>query len=223
MKRIGILSMALAAMLTVACGGGRDDRENPNNDSAAVGTAGENPTAASADKNNASVSRGSQDWVNDLLIANMAEVKLGELATTKAANADVKAFGRMMVQDHTKAGDELKQIASTQNITAPTDLDDKHRDLSEKLSKLQGAEFDREYMNAMVDGHQDVLDKLEDRLDKSGDDKAPSYAPKKTDDQFDMKLNTWAANAAPVVNKHLERAKALKDKVGRRMTNDNDR
>lgn len=221
MKRIGILSMAFAAMLTVACGGGRDDREN-RNDNAAVGTGGETPATPGAERT-AAVSRASQDWVNDLLIANMAEVKLGELATTKAANADVKAFGRMMVQDHTKAGDELKQIAATQNITPPADLDQKHRDLMDKLSKLQGAEFDREYINAMVDGHQDVLGKIEDRVDKSGDDKAPSYAPKKTDDQFDMKLNQWAANAAPVVNKHLERAKQLKDKIGRRMTDDNNR
>jgi len=221
MKRIGILSMAFAAMLTVACGGGRDDRANPNNDNAAVGTAGENPSAANADRNaNAGVSRGAQDWTHDLMIANMAEVKLGELASQKATNADVKAFGRMMVQDHTKAGDQLKQIASAQNIQPPTDLDDKHRDLQEKLSKAQGADFDREYMDAMVDGHQDVLNKLEDRVDKSGDDKAPSYAPKKTDDQFETKLNQWAADSAPVVNKHLERAKQLKDKVGRRMTND---
>jgi putative membrane protein len=225
MKRIGLLSMAFAAMLTVACGGGRDDRNNPNNDNAAVGTAGEGAGAATADRTadrNNGVSNRSQDWVKEQLMGGMAEVKLGELASTKAQNADVKAFGRMMVQDHTKAGDELKQIASQQNVQPPTALDDDHRDQMDKLSKLTGAEFDREYMNMMVDDHQEDLGKLEDRLDKKGDDNNPTYTAKQTDDQFDQKLNQWAAKTAPVVHKHLERAKQLNDRLGRRTTN-NDR
>ena len=70
MKRIGILSMAFACMLSMACGGGRDDRQNPNNDNAAVGTAGENPSTAAADRKG--VSRGAQDWTTDLMTAGMA-------------------------------------------------------------------------------------------------------------------------------------------------------
>jgi putative membrane protein len=226
MKRIGILSMAFAAMLTVACGGGRDDRNNPNNDNAAVGTAGEGAAAnANADRANANdnkaVSDRAQDWVKDQLMGGMAEVKLGELASTKAQNADVKAFGRMMVQDHTKAGNQLKQLASQQNIQPPTDLDQDHRDQMDKLSKLSGAEFDREYMQTMVDDHEKDLDNLEERVDKKGDDANATFTAKQTDDQFESKLNQWAADAAPVVNKHLQRAKQLNDKLGRRTTDDN--
>lgn len=218
MKRIGLLSAAFAAMLTVACGGDHNDRTAAN-DTAAVGTAGEgaNPSAnADADRNN--VSNGTRDWVEDRMIGGMTEVKLGELASQKAQNADVKAFGRMMVQDHTKAGDELKQLASQHNIPAPAELDDDHRDKVERLSKLQGAEFDREYMNQMVDDHQNTLEAIEDRVDKEGTDENPTYMAKKNDNRVDAQVNQWAAKTAPTVHKHLTRAKQLNDKLGRRTT-----
>src|SRR5689334_15410130 len=80
----------------------------------------------------------------------MAEVKLGNLAKEKAESPDVKNFGQTMVTDHTKAGDELKQIASSKNITLPTDIDAKDQAKYDRLSKLSGAAFDRAYMRDMV-------------------------------------------------------------------------
>jgi putative membrane protein len=213
MKRIGILSTALAAMLTIACAGdGRnnDQANRPANDPAAVGTAGEAPGGVSA---------GARRWSEQLAQGNMAEVKLGEMATTRAQNADVKAFARMLVQDHTKAGDEFKQIISKHNIMPPAEAGDEFRDTSERLSKAQGAEFDREYIQAMVDKHEKTLDHLEERLDREGDDKSPRWTPKKTDDQFEMQLNQFAAKTAPTVHRHLEQAKQLDQKLGRRTTN----
>jgi putative membrane protein len=224
MKRIGLLSAACAAMLTVACGGDANNDRTAANDTAAVGTAGEgaNPNAnADADRNNAS--NGSRDWVEDRLVGGMTEVKLGELASQKAQNADVKAFGRMMVQDHTKAGEELKQIASQHNIQAPAQLDDEHRDKVERLSKLQGAEFDREYMSQMVDDHENTMQALEDRVEKQGSDENPTFTAKKTENRVDMQLNGWASKTAPTVQKHLARAKMLNDKIGRRTTDNNNR
>jgi predicted outer membrane protein len=64
------------------------------------------------------------------------------------------------VKDHTQANNELKQIASQLKVHQPSQLDQKHKDLESKLSKLSGAEFDREYINAMVMGHEEVLGKL---------------------------------------------------------------
>jgi putative membrane protein len=227
MKRIGLLSAAFAAMLTVACGGDANNDRTAANDTAAVGTAGEgaNPNApnananAEADRNNAST--GARNWVEERMTGGMTEVKLGELASQKAQNADVKAFGKMMVQDHTKAGEELKQIASQHNIQAPAQLDDEHRDKVERLSKLQGAEFDREYMSQMVDDHENTLEALEDRVEKQGNEENATFTPKKTENRVDMQLNQWAAKTAPTVQKHLARAKQLNDRVGRRTTDNN--
>ena len=218
MKRIGFLSVALAAMLTVACGGnGRDNEANIPDDKAAVGTGG-----AERDANrDRGVDAGTRRWVEDRLRGGMAEVKLGELASERARNADVKAFGRMMVQDHTKAGEELKQIAAQQNIQPPTELDDEHRDLMDRLSKAQGAEFDREYMNAMVDSHEKTINALEDRVDRKGDENNPQFSAKEAQEPFESSVNQWAAKTAPTVHKHLERARQLNEKVGRRLTDDN--
>jgi putative membrane protein len=217
MKRIGILAVACVAMLTIGCrGDGRDtDANRPAGDTPAVGTAGE---GTAADRGVGTLAR---NWVEDRLEDGMTEVKLGELATQKGQNADVKAFGQMMVRDHTKAGEELKQLASKHNITAP-ELDDDHRDKVDRLSKLQGAEFDREYMNAMVDDHEKTVNALEDRLDKEGDNENPRYTPKKTDNAFETELNQWASKTIPTVRQHLAKAKELDQKLDRRTT-DNDR
>jgi putative membrane protein len=214
MKRIGILSVALGAMLTVACAGdGRNDEANrPASDTAAVGTAGERE----ADRN---VSAGARRWAEDLAQGNMAEIKLGEMASTRAQNADVKAFARMLVQDHTKASDELKQIITKHNVMPPAELSEDGRQTSERLSKLQTTEFDREYVKAMVDKHEKTLDHLEERVDKEGDDANPRFTPKKNDNAFEMQLNEFAAKTAPVVNRHLEHAKQLDQKLGCRTTN----
>jgi putative membrane protein len=221
MKRMGFLSIALATVVAVGCESStpREATDTAGNP-AAVGTAGE------ADRNK--VDNGDADFVEELTIAGMAEVELGKMAAQRGANAEVKKFGQMMVTDHTAAGDKLKAIATQHNIAVPTALDDKHRDLRDKLSKLQGAEFDREYMNAMVDGHESVADKLESKIDKNDLAKwktettnamsgrkqtervtATTAIPEKSDNAVTMSLNQWAAEAYPTVQAHLQAAKTI--------------
>jgi predicted outer membrane protein len=195
-----------------------------------------------------------QAFVNEMTIANLAEVQLGKLATDRASNTDVRAFGQMMVQDHTKANDQLKQIASQLKIQPPTELDQKHKELAGKLSKLQAAGFDREYINAMVQGHQEVLGKLRARTDSAlpgahsggtdsgtGERRPPdkglpnvttnSNEPVAQDPALakaqagkgaatgrghgDDALTQWAAKAMPTVQKHLERARELQQKLAK--------
>jgi len=220
MKRIGFLSIALAAVVAVGCDTHRASTTNTAGDPAAVGTAGE------GDRNK--VSSGDKDFVNDLAIANMAEVELGKMATERSTNAEVKKFGQMMVDDHTAAGDKLKAVASQHNIPVPTALDEKHIELRDKLAKLQGADFDREYSSAMADGHEAVLDKLGSRVDKADLAKwktettervsgqkvtervhATTILPEKSDNPVTMSINQWAADAYPTVQVHLDAAKAL--------------
>jgi putative membrane protein len=214
MKRIGILSAAFAAMLAVACGGNdrRNDANAPASDTAAVGTAG---TEANATRRENTAAK---NWIEDRMKDNLAEIKVGEMAQKKAMSADVKAYAKMMVQDHTKANAELKEIAAKHNIEAPMDAGPDHSKTADDLQQKQGRDFDKAYIDAMIDGHQDVLENVEDRTDKSGDDKMPHYAAKKSDDAFDMELNQWAANTAPTVRKHLDRAKELKNTLDRRTT-----
>ena len=125
--------------------------------------------------------------------ANMAEVELGKVATEKAMRDEVKKFGQMMVDDHTKAGDELKMIATQKNITWPTETDREHKALGSKLSGLSGAEFDRAYIQAMVDGHKKV----------AADVRKESTSGK------DPEVKAWAAKALPTIEMHLKQAESI--------------
>jgi putative membrane protein len=183
------------------------------------------------------VKSGDKDFVKDLTSDGTAEVELGRMALDRAAAPDVKQFAQMMVDDHTKANEELQTIASQQNIPVASAPDDKHNDLRDKLSKKTGGDFDKDYIDAMVDGHKDVLDKLGSRVDKETLDKWKSHSldqagnkvdtkveavtilPEKSDNPVTMSLNEWAAKAYPVVSAHLDAAKKLQDTVKKRSTN----
>ena len=220
MKCAGYWAMMLVAAMGVGCN--RATNRDVARDDKAIGTAGD------VDRNRPT--DGDQKFVNDLAIAGMAEVKLGMLASETSRNAEVKKFGQMMVTDHTKAGDALKMVAMQHGIVVPAEIDAKHRDLYDKLAKLQGAEFDREYMAAMVDGHGDVVDKLESRIDRenltdwktrmadwlSGKGTRPeavTVTPEHSDNGATMAINQWSADAYPTVQGHLVEAKALKSSV----------
>ena len=129
--------------------------------------------------------------------ANMAEVELGKLALQKAMSDDVKKFAQMMVDDHTKALDDLKSSAGTHNIAWPTTLDADHKKLSDRLSKLNGAAFDREYMQAMVDGHKKVAADLR----------------KESQSGTDADLKAWAGKTLPTVEAHLKQAETVNKSV----------
>jgi putative membrane protein len=97
----------------------------------------------------------SQDskFVKEAAEGGMMEVELGRLATQKASNADVKSFGQRMVDDHSKANDQLKSLASQKGVTLPTTLPADMRQEMDKISKLSGAEFDKMYMSHMLKDH----------------------------------------------------------------------
>jgi putative membrane protein len=184
----------------------------------AVGTSG---TTA-----NNNVTSGDKDFIHDVAQANMAEIELSRLAAQHASSPEVKRFAQMMIDDHTSAGDKLKAIASANSIDWPTELDRSHRDKLDDLSKKQGADFDKAYMDAMASDHKDFVDKLESRLDKKNMDEwhnrptgtsgsnreaPPQVVPEKSDNPITMKINEWAASTYPTAFNHRERAKSLDD------------
>jgi putative membrane protein len=203
MKSISLLPVVLAAALSFAC-----SVENRNtSEDATAGTTGD------------AVSAGDRDFVDDLTVAGMAEVELGRMAAERGSSAEVKKFAGMMVADHSKAGEELKQIAAKYAIPTPAGLDQQHQELRTKLSNLTGAEFDREYMNAMVEGHEDVIDRLQTRAseDRLGDDKG-TVKPEASDNPVESALNQWAAKVMPTTRHHLDEAKRIHDGLARTLT-----
>jgi putative membrane protein len=207
MKSKGLLALVCAVAVTAACNNNR----TANREAGTAGTAG------------AGVSNSDKNFVSDQLSDGMAEIELAKVARDHAASQDVKQFAQMMIDDHTKAGDQLKQIAASNSIPIDTQIDDKQQNLMDKLSKLNGADFDKEYMSAMVDDHQDAVRDVRSRVDENrsatdrltgkNPENPAAVKPEQSDNRLTMSINEWAANTLPTVEQHLDRAKEIKDNV----------
>ena len=127
----------------------------------------------------------------------MLEVQLGQLALTKATSPKVKEFAQHMVDDHSKANEELKNLAQTKNITLPTTLSEENQKDYEKLAEKSGGEFDKAYCEFMVKDHKYDLDKFKKAAEKAED----------------ADLKSWAAGKVPVLEQHLSMAEDMESTV----------
>lgn len=92
-------------------------------------------------------------FVREALQGGMAEVQMGQLALQKSSNPDVKQFAQKMVDDHTKLGDAMKQVAQQMSVKPPDSLSGKDKSTVAKLTALSGNEFDKAYIKDMVKDH----------------------------------------------------------------------
>ncbi len=151
----------------------------------------------SHDKMSSNMSMSDKKFVRDAAQGGMAEVELGRLAAEKATSDDVKKFGQRMVDDHSKANDELKQIATSQGIDLPQDMSSKDKALKARLSKLSGASFDKAYMESMVKDHKtDVADFTKE----SGSGKNDA-------------IKQFATSTLPTLKDHLQEAQRIEPMV----------
>ncbi|HEX8516494.1 MAG TPA: DUF4142 domain-containing protein [Bacteroidia bacterium] len=127
----------------------------------------------------------------------MFEVQAAQLAKTNAASAKVKELADHMVTDHSKANEELKSVAAKKGITLPTKLADKQQKDFDELTKLKGADFDKEYTQKMVKYHKDAIDLFQKEADKG----------------HDGELKGWASTKLPVLKHHLSMAESTRDAV----------
>ena len=143
------------------------------------------------------LSSGDSDFIKEAAQGGMMEVQLGKAAQDKASNEKVKEFGKRMEQDHSKANDELKKIASDKGVQLSSDLDKKHKSKMDKLTKLSGAEFDRQYMRDMVSDHKEDVKKFQNEADKGKD----------------ADVKKFASQTLPTLKEHLQLAESTADAV----------
>jgi putative membrane protein len=162
----------------------------------AAGSSQDSSKSASSASGSSQLSAADQTFVKKAAQGGMAEVELGKLATQKASSEDVKKFGQRMVDDHTKANDQLKQIAGNKGVTLPTGLDSKDQALKDRLSKLDGEKFDQAYMKNMVRDHT----------------KDVSEFRKESTSGKDSDLKSFASQTLPTLEDHLKEAKNIAPK-----------
>jgi len=132
-------------------------------------------------------------FVKEAALGGLTEVELGKVAAEKASSPEVKQFAQKMVDDHTKANEQLKQIASKSNIPIADTLDSKHQSRIDKLSKLSGPDFDKAYVKDQVKDHE--KDVKEFQAEAQGG--------------TDPNVKSFAASTLPVLQEHLDMIKNL--------------
>lgn len=177
----------------------RQDQRGPapgTPDSAAPGAPGVAPTRVT---DAAALSRTDAAFVEEATQGGLAEVELGTLAQQQAGSDAVRQFGERMARDHSQANNKLLGIAQAHDMTPSMTLAPKHKALRDRLVTLRGAEFDREYMAAMVADHQEDIRKFE--------------AQAKSGNAQDVKQ--FAQETLPVLKEHLQLATSVQGKLGK--------
>jgi putative membrane protein len=124
----------------------------------------------------ATVSKADQDFAVNTAIAGMTEIQAGQLAEQKGMEKDVKDYGKMMVDDHTKAADKLKAIATQKNLTLPSTLTPEMQKNIDDLQAKSGKDFDKAYMDMMISDHKKVIGAFEDESKNGSDADIRSFA-----------------------------------------------
>ena len=128
----------------------------------------------------------------------MDEIKLSELAESKATNPQVKAFAHKMVVEHKALDMRMKPFADAWGLTPPSGLDPDHQAEYDKLSGLSGADFDKEYINVMEKDHHDALDLFNEEAKTT----------------TDMKFKAAVMHGQSMVAAHTHMADSLGAKLG---------
>jgi putative membrane protein len=186
----------------------------------AKGGAGKS-SSSQAGSSASSLDQQDQKFVKQAAKGGMKEIQMAKVGLQKASNEGVKQYAQRLLDDHTKASSELKQIASSKGITLPdahatssgeqpgrTPVREKegveagehsgHEAHMKKLETLSGAEFDREFVRMAVQDHQKDIKEFE---------KAAQSAQ-------DPEIKAFAQKTAPKLREHLQQAKALQSQVG---------
>lgn len=196
-KQMNIVLLLAASSLSVLLGAACSSQ--PSDSTANSGPIVKTePANAPSDKGDQVVTGGDLAFMNEAAPGGMAEVEMGRMAARQAQSTEVKKFGERMVVDHSKAGDELKQLASTKKVTLPAMVNPKHKETMEKLSKLKGTDFDHEYVTAMVADHEKDVAAFENVV-KAG---------------VDADVKAYAAKTLPTLKEHLQMIREIAGKMG---------
>jgi putative membrane protein len=180
-------AVALAVLVTFGC---TDANRNQ--------TAADRPADRAAETSPGSADRGAlpgadHEFVMRAAQDSMAEIEMGQLAQQRGSTQAVKDYGRRLVEEHTAMNNDLKQAAPAEINNMPTDLPAEKKSTIDRLAKLSGAEFDREFLNEAINAHRQAIELFQKQAN-SGEN---------------QKLRDWASSKIPLLQDHLKAAQGL--------------
>lgn len=156
-----------------------------------------NMSALDAAPDSEGVSQPDVKFLNKAAEINLKEIKIGQLAQQNGSMTEVKQMGKMLEDDHTKSWNELVGLAKKKNINLPTILDKDAQSDYDKLSGKVGNDFDKTFSDMMVSGHKDAIDLFQNEIKSTND----------------PDIKRWTESTLPVLQKHLDHAKACQRKA----------
>lgn len=181
---LNIKRMAVCAALAMVFGGavaqntGTTGTAATNRDTTANSTTSASSTRTGTDTAG-KVASGDQKMMRDIAHANISEIAAGKLALEKSQSDDVKSYAQKMIDDHTKAQQELQTLADSKGVKLPTEPDAKHKAMAKMLSALKGEAFDKRYLKqGGLNDHENAHKLLERVQAKAKDADLQAYAAK---------------------------------------------
>lgn len=151
------------------------------------------PTTSPTTSGQNSLSSSDRQFINEAAQGGLAEVQLGQLASQRGTSDAVKQYGQRMVQDHTLVNNQLKQLATQKGVTLPTTIGTKNQQVKQRLSKLSGAKFDRQYLNHMLQDHEKDVSAFQTEAEQGQD----------------PDVKAFAGQTLPILQEHLQQVRSL--------------
>lgn len=192
MKKFFPLLGVAALCVATSCSG-----PSSKDSTAAADSANEATVDSGASKVASSEATDDSKFAVEAASGGMAEVEMGQMAQDKSTDSKVKAFGAMMITDHTKANNELKALAASKNITLPAAPGEDEQKIKEDLAKKSGKDFDKAYVDEMVKDHQKDVKFFEDARSTVKDPDLLAFIDK----------------TLPVLKKHLQHIESINKQV----------
>jgi putative membrane protein len=196
MKKISWFFLTLPFVLIACNNQNKDSVEKADSANQAKADTSNTMDTTSTTKGVLGVDESTASFLVKVADGGKTEVELGKIAQEKAASKRVKEFGAMMVQDHTKAGEELKTLATKENVTLPDSVSSDHRKKIDDLKKKTGKDFDKAYMDMMEDDHESTVRDFENNKDNKYPD-----------------VKDFVNKTLPTLHKHLDSAKSIKKEL----------
>ncbi len=196
MKKLSIGVIITGALIFSACNG-NSNSSTTSDSTTTMSSSDTSMNSMNMNTDTASVGDDEKDFTKDAAQGGLFEVKAGAIAERNAASQEVKDFGKMMVEDHTQLNQQLQELAAKKNVPLPSDITNSQQDDTAKLSKEKGTEFDKDYISMMVKDHEKDIDAFKKAADKVKD----------------QDYKNLITGAIPTLQKHLDAAKKIQDKL----------
>jgi putative membrane protein len=186
MKRLSLV-LSISALCVAGCG------RDASMDSGASGADTVAETNDDRSAKEAKLDPKDVEFMKEAARGGSAEVKMGELGLSNAESQPVKDFSQRLVDDHSKANQELKKLAIRKGVMLPDGMSEQHKTMLQHLSSLKGREFDTAFRQHAVEDHKKDIEEFKTASAKAKDPEVRSFAEK----------------ALPVLQRHLEMAENL--------------